>query len=551
MTVPGGASDSVPGRRWGNGGPPAAGERLSQFSSVGLPSIRFIGAALRRGAWLWCAMAGAGLLIGLALSVVLPPADQAATSILLTHNPDEGASDAILTDVAMARSPAVAERAMHRLGLRQSVSSFLAAYTVTPLTDRMIIITVGAPTVRGAEARANAVAAAFLQFRAGELRAQEPGVLAVLNRQITVAWQKAESLAAQVARMPAHPTSRAEKARLKRLKAQGHRADNVLAGLRLAAISYQVNTASQVADSGVVDPAAAVTHTHRSLSPGLLDAALYAATGLIPGLALGAGLVIVQALVSDRLYRRDDVALALGAPVGLSVGVLRRRGWRPGRPGRAAARRRDAQRVVRHLRGCLPHGPGSTAALAVVAVDDAKVAARPLAALARSCADEGRQVVLADLCHGAPAAHLLGIRDRGVHTVDMHGGQLVVAVPGDDSGVAVGPLRPGSAAAAGERPASDLAAVLTSADLLLTLVQLDPSVGGEYVATWATDAVVTVTTGRSSGAKINAVGEMIRIAGLRLAPAVLLSVDKADESLGVVPRPAPSASVAYSAAGGL
>jgi hypothetical protein len=133
----------------------------------------------------------------------------------------------------------------------------------------------------------------------------------------------------------------------------------------------------------------------------------------------------------------------------------------------------------------------------------------------------------------------------------MHGGQLAVAVPGDDSGVVVGPLRPGSAAAAGERPAPDLAAVLTSADLLLTLVQLDPSVGGEYIATWATDAVVTVTTGRSSGAKVNAVGEMIRIAGLRLAPAVLLSVDKADESLGVVPRAAPSASVAYSVAGGL
>ena len=545
VTVPGGGGNSVPERSWAYDDAPSADDRLGRFSSVGLPTIRFIGVALRRGAWLWCTVAVAGLLTGLALSVVLPPADQAATSVLLAHNPDEGASDSILTDVAMARSQMVAERALHRLRLRQSVSSFLAAYTVTPVTDRMLIIAVGAPTISEAEARANAVAAAFLQFRAEELRVQEPGVLVVLNGRITVALQKAESLAAQIARMPAHPASRAEKAKLKRLKAQGRQADNALAGLQLAATNYQVNTASEVEDSGVVDPAAAVTHTHRSLSPGLLDAALYAATGLIPGLALGAGFVIVRALLSDRLYRRDDVARALGAPVGLSVGALRPRGWLRRWARRGAARGRDAQRIVRHLRGCLPRGPGSPAALAVVAVDDDRAAALSLASLARSCAEEGSRVVLADLGRGAPAARLLGIKQPGVHKVDVNGAHLVVVVPGDGSGVAAGPLPRGSAVA-WEQPAPDLAAASGSADLLLTLVQLDPALGGEHLTTWATDAVVMVTAGRSSGPKIHAVGEMIRIAGVRLAPAVLSSADKSDQSLGVVRLPAPSAPMAFS-----
>jgi capsular polysaccharide biosynthesis protein len=545
VTVPGGTGDPVPGRSWPDEDAPAAGEGPGRFSSVGLPAIPFIGAALRRGAWLWCATAAAGLLIGLALSVVLPPADQAATSVLLTHNPDEGAADAILTDVAMARSQTVAERAMRRLGLRQSVSSFLAAYTVTPSTDRMLLISAGAPTVREAEAWAKAVAASFLQFRAEQVRAQEPGVLAVLNGRITAAWQKAESLAAQVARMPAHPVSRTAKATLKRLTARSRQADKDLAGLQAAAISYQVNTASEVADSGVVDPAAAITHTHRSLSPGLLNAILYAATGLIPGLALGAGFVIVAALLSDRLYRRDDVARALGAPVGLSVGALRLPRWLPGGPRRVAARGRDEQRIGRHLRGCLPQGHGSPAALAVVAVDDAGVAALSLASLARSCAAEGSRVVLADLGRGAPAARLLGIREPGVHKVDVNGAVLLVAVPGDGAGVAAGPLRRGSAAAWAQ-PAPDLAAASASADLLLTLVQLDPALGGEHLATWAADAVVMVTAGRSSGAKIHAAGEMIRIAGVRLAPAVLTSADKGDESLGVVRLPARSAPMAYS-----
>ena len=39
------------------------------------------------------------------------------------------------------------------------------------------------------------------------------------------------------------------------------------------------------------------------------------------GLVLGMGIVVIQALVSDRLRRRDDIAQALGAPVKLSVGT--------------------------------------------------------------------------------------------------------------------------------------------------------------------------------------------------------------------------------------
>jgi hypothetical protein len=85
--------------------------------------------------------------------------------------------------------------------------------------------------------------------------------------------------------------------------------------------------------------------------------------------------------------------------------------------------------------------------------------------------------------------------------------------------------------------AGELAAACASADLLLTLITLDPSVGGEHLATWAADAVVVVTAGRSSWTKIHAVGEMIRLAGTRLASAVLVRADKTDESLGVTPAP--------------
>jgi hypothetical protein len=46
-----------------------------------------------------------------------------------------------------------------------------------------------------------------------------------------------------------------------------------------------------------------------------------------------------------------------------------------------------------------------------------------------------------------------------------------------------------------------------------------------------------VSAGQSSAAKIHAVGEMIRLAGIRLDSVVLIGADKSDESLGLTPRP--------------
>ena len=86
-----------------------------------------------------------------------------------------------------------------------------------------------------------------------------------------------------------------------------------------------------VHDSKMLGAATAIPRSH------VKGAALYVAGGLFGGLAVGMVIVIITALVSDRLRRRDDVAEALGAPVRLSVGALRRRRL-PGRPGRAAKR---------------------------------------------------------------------------------------------------------------------------------------------------------------------------------------------------------------------
>ncbi len=385
--------------------------------------------------------------------------------------------------------------------------------------------------------RAHAVASAFLHYRAQQFQAQEQQTLTALQHQVTQAKQQIATLSREIGQLSAQPATPARRARLSALQAQRLQAQTQLPPLQQSVTSNQVTTrmtttqliqGSQILDAASPSPPGRVKHI-----------ALYIGGGLVAGLLLGLVIVIVRALVSDRLRWRDDVAHALDVPVRLSVPGLPKQRWRPGGRGLGATQRPGIQRITTHLRELLPRRGTQPAALAVVAVDDLRTPALSLVSLALACARDGQRVVLADLCPGSPAARLLGQRKPGIGTAEAEGARLVVAVPGDEA--ATGPLpRPGTP---GPPPAPDLAQACAAADILLTLVQLDPALGGEHVATWARTVVVTVTAGRSSWTKINAVGEMARLAGTPPVSAVLIDADPADESLGAAPAasgPAPA-----------
>jgi hypothetical protein len=177
------------------------------------------------------------------------------------------------------------------------------------------------------------------------------------------------------------------------------------------------------------------------------------------------------------------------------------------------------------------YGRGASG-LALISVDNEDVAAATLVSLAVSCAEEGKQVLVADLSHGARAARLIGTSTTGIHAADVDGESVVVAVPDPYAVVPVGPIDQTPARAL-PAASQELTAAYRSADLMFTLVTLDPSMGAEYLATWASDAVVVVTAGRSSATRIHAVGELIRRSGTQLISAVLVGSDKSDETLGM------------------
>ena len=527
-----GAGNDLPESLWAYDGLPGADDSAAVNVTSGFTSLGFIKAAVRRRAWLWCLFAIVGLLIGSALYKEFPPAYQASTSVLITDNPNQDPMIAIQTDISLAQSSTVAGRVAQQLGLNQTVNSLLAAYNVTAVTDQVLHITVGAPSSNAAVSRASAITTQFLKFHGEYAQTQQRQLAAELGRQVSQAQQSLNSINQQISQVSAEPSSSSRQAKLKSLQAQRDDATNSLAQVQQYATSTlaagKTITNSIVNNSQVLDPAAAIPHSR------LKGAALYVAGGLFGGLAAGIGIVIVMALMSDRLRRRDDIAAAIGAPVRLSVGALNRRRWLPGR---GHVHDLNMKRVVTHIGKCVPGSSHGPAGLAVVATDNEQVVAPAVISLAVSRAREGKRVVVADLSSGASLGRLLGVKEPGVREVTENGMRLTLLIPDRDDAMPIGPLQSSMAAPRRLEASQPFTEACASADLLLTLASLDPAFGGDHLATWATDLVAAVTAGHSTAVRIHAVGEMIRLAGIRLDSVIVVDADKDDESLGALSVP--------------
>ena len=192
--------------------------------------------------------------------------------------------------------------------------------------------------------------------------AQQNLAVASLNQQVDQAKQRVNSLDTQISQLSGQPVSPAQQSHLGQLRAERTSAENTLSSLQQAAHRQPVDHPAGP-DCGLEEQPGPERHPD-SLLAEKRTLVTYAAVGLIIGLAVGLGIVILRALVSDRLRRRDDVAYALDAPVKLSVRTLRaRRRLRPGLAGPPSGTD-DMRRVVAHLHSAVPRrdpgraGPG-------------------------------------------------------------------------------------------------------------------------------------------------------------------------------------------------
>jgi capsular polysaccharide biosynthesis protein len=517
---------AVPARR--------PGAELAAQLSVGLASVPFIRSALKRRARLWVLTALAGLALGLALHQVHPPAKQASTTVLLTQNTNQNPLDAVLTDIALLQSRTVASLAMHQVGLNESVTKFQGSYAVAQVTDRVVQITVNAPTSAEAVQRAKAIAAQYLSYRAAQLKSERLATIASLEAKVTGARQQIAAVGSQITAALAQPPSASRATLLTSLRDQQRQDSAELTTLQQAVTGYtvssEVTVASMISGSRVLDQAIPLAPTK------FRKPYLYPVGGLLFGLIIGMSIVIVNETMTDRLRRRDDVARALGARVLLTVTRIK-----AGRRDLAVSADPRMQQIINCLRRSVTarRASGSAATLAVVALNDPQAVAVAVSALALSWARAGQQVAIADLTEGLSVARLLGSTEPGVRLATVDGQRIALIVPERGDITPPGPVRArngvggqGSQGRRARATSKEIASAFESADELLTVATLDPAVGADHLASWAGEAVVVLAAGESTATKIHTSGEMIRLAGMQIAGAIILNADKKDESLG-------------------
>ncbi len=500
-------------------------EPSTAFPPDSLVTFRFLRDAVRRHMRIWLVLAFVGLLCGLGSTYVLPQPHVSSTRLLLTHKDGEDPAKAMATDVSLATTHTVAQRVIELLELPEAPDDLLKRYSAAQLTDRVLEVKVQADTSAEATKQATVVAQVYLIFRKEQIELQD----VPLQREFTAAVT-AQSVAEAAVRAagddPANPT-RLNSPEVIRLGVARDRVTYV----RQQMLDQDVQ-ASRMNSSRILDVAAPVpVSAKRTL-------AINAGTGLIAGLFLGLVFVIVRALISDRLWKRQDIARALGARVRLSTERPPR--WQllpyPRYLRESQRRLPEIQLMVQHLGQRIFWGERPTPSIVVVSVDDVRTSALVVASLAVSVAEEGRHVLVADLTGTGLLAGMLGVTSPGTRESRFSEPQRRIDVhfPNPHGAPAEGGYLNLSETS---RPTNSgdvaLDAAWEVADLVLTLATLTPELGADHLGTWASHAAVVVTAGRSTTTKIQATGEMLRLAGLEIDTAVVLGPDRTDESVGV------------------
>ncbi|MEU4198310.1 hypothetical protein AB0E69_40885 [Kribbella sp. NPDC026611] len=500
-------------------------DRSTSYPPDSLVTFRFIRDAAVRHMRLWLALAILGFTGGLATFFALPTPHQASARLLITTREGDDPVKAMATEVSLATTRTVAERTIALLNLPETPDDLLGSYTATTLTDRVMEIKATAKTDDDATKLATIIAQTYLIFRREQIGLDDGPV----RKDLTSAQNEADLAKQAIIASgdtpdnPKHPNS-AEMTKYNAAMDKVRFVQQQLLDL--------TTTAAKMNSSRMLDaPSPVKVSAKRTL---VLDAAI----GLLGGLFIGLGFVIIRALISDRLWKRQDISTALGARVRLSTGRPPRL-WRPfaGVLRGSQSRNKQIRLLAQHLSQRIIWTKRPTPALAVVSVDDVPACSLAVASLAVMLAEQGKHVLVADLTDTGALAAKLGVKEAGTHDSRFSepGRRIDVFLPER------GGLPPeGCYLRLGENNRPDgegddlqLDAAWDVADLVLTLTTLSPAIGADHLGSWASRAAVVVTAGKSTSTKIRATGEMLRLAGLEIDTAIVLHADRTDEGVGV------------------
>lgn len=472
-------------------------------------SLHFLRGALLRKWRTLATFVFAGAVLALVALHVMPAASSASTALILAHPSGEDQATAMATDVSLLRTRTVAQHTIDAMELSTTPDQLQKTVTVSAPTPEILEITVDAATPSAAVARLSAFSSAYLAFRSALVRAASDGIVKGDQTRIKQLQHQSQNLTQQYDLLVAkHDAS--SQASANDLLSRRSQLDAEISSLQQDIQQSSLDTESILAASHTVD-APALNPPHRAKRM-----VLVVMSGLIGGTAAGVGLVLMMALLSNRLRRRDEVALALRRPVKFSARSTS--SWRRGRRGLTL---RDQDVLAAGLGTALTDDP-QPQRLALVTTGAPRDGASVVARLAQRLAEEGRRVCLVDL---SDKGHLAG-------AVGRTGQQCAVLRPTGTVATAPGPLSLASSYTG--RLSIDEAGweEWSGAEVVLVLADAELGVGAGPLSTWADRAVLLVRAGAASAELLDSVSRVFEATGIEIDFAMLVGADTTDESPG-------------------
>jgi capsular polysaccharide biosynthesis protein len=489
-----------------------------------LASLLYLTNALRRRWRTWVTAGVLGMVLVGAYTWQFPPESTATVGLSLQHPSGTDAASQMQNDVVILMTRQVAGRTLAALHEDITTDKLLKNYTGTAKTSTILEISVRAHSPEQAVRTATALAKTYLAYRADQLRISSTAAIAGVQSQIASLQSQLAAAQAQYTQFENDPAqSRVASTALQQTTALRSQ----IGALQTTVQSAQSATNSLISSSVVLDPPAVVP-TSRAL-----DLALILFAGAVGGMALGVAAVVLDALLSTRLRRREDIALAAGAPVTHSVPRLRSRSLTrtpragSGKGGRAPAAAYGLHVLAQGLMAAVDDS--ATGRVALVTLDNEEDGLAVAAFAGAELTSERRQVFLVDLSRSGRMAERV---DRAVGAAVRPSAAPTTYRPEVPAPFARGPL----AEAPGRR--SDLGhndptrARWDAADVVLAVAPGDLDTGLDHLAGWADSAVLLVTAGRSTAETIASTAGLLRSAGLAVGSVLVIGSDGTDRSLG-------------------
>ena len=397
-------------------------------SPTPLVDVQTLVVAVRRRRRVWGTLALLGLVLGGATAVLLPTPPTAATEVLVAHAQDQPNDPGTLirTDVALLHTTRIADKALATLNSSESPEDFLTEYQGIGLTNNVLQITAKGTSAADAEARAKALADAFVADHVARLNADANANAAALVQQGTSLRNELAQVNKSIGDGPPASDPSAA-ATLESLYSRRASLTSQIDDFDERAQEARVGTPQLISGTQVVDSPHLVRHSLPKA------AATDAGIGCVLGLALGIALAAIGTVVADRPVLRRDIATNLGASVIAELSPTPSRSIRlwQGRRARDAHQRLTRTLVRTVLSSTEPVSLlelGCARSTAVIAVD-----------LARALAQEEPLVVVDGLADGRFP------RNRKPGDPVVVRGEYVSTVAPQGDRIGVGSVAPGTA----------------------------------------------------------------------------------------------------------